>query len=97
MGFNVPQARSSRRCSKSSYSQFLRLSTPSSNAYPRLLAHELLHVVGAACAPAGGSAGLPSAERIDAGPRAGRGTGAPVHIGDASLDAIEEPRDLALV
>src|SRR5439155_4770132 len=64
---------------------------------PALLAHELLHVVRAAGAATGGAARLPAAERVDAGPRAGRRAGAAIGVGDAGLDAVEELFDLALV
>src|SRR5262245_14156096 len=62
-----------------------------------LLPHELLNVVRPAGTAASRSAGLPAAEGIDSGPGARRGAGLPVRVGDAGLDAIEEPLDLAIV
>lgn len=48
-----------------------------------LLAHELLHIIRAAGAFAGAPTPLPAAERVHAGPRAGRGAAAAIRVGDA--------------
>src|SRR3954447_16787228 len=50
------------------------------NSDAALLAHELLHVIRTARPAAGGPAGLPAAERVDAGPRAGRRARAAVDV-----------------
>jgi hypothetical protein len=62
-----------------------------------LLAHELLDVIRPETALAGRPAALPAAERLDAGPRAGRRAGAAVDVDDARLDLVQEPGDLVLV
>src|SRR5207248_734409 len=69
----------------------------SADPHAALLAHELLDVIRPAGAASGRSARFPSAERIDAGPRAGRRARTPVRVRHAGLDAVEELLDLAVV
>src|SRR5207247_4275933 len=67
------------------------------DADPALLAHELLHVVRTPRAAARRAARFPAAERIDAGPRAGRCAGPAVRVEHAGLHLIEELLDLLVV
>src|SRR5436190_23378830 len=66
-------------------------------SHAALLAHELLDVIRPACAPSGGAARLPPAERVDPGPCARRGARATVGVRHPRLDAIEELLDLPIV
>src|SRR6478735_9414826 len=69
----------------------------SANSDPALLPHELLDVIRSTGPAPRRAAGLPPAERVDPGPRAGRRAGAAIGIGDARLDPVEELLDLAVV
>src|SRR4051812_24531543 len=62
-----------------------------------LLPQELLHVVVAPARLAGRGAALPATERLNAGPGTRRCARTPVHVYDACLVRVEEPRDLRLV
>ena len=74
-----------------------RLRAASDDDRAGLLAEVLLQVVRAAAGLAGGAGALPAAERLHAGPGAGRGAGRPVDVHDAGLDAVEEAVDLGSV
>src|SRR3954447_21881369 len=67
------------------------------DSHARLFPHELLDVIRPAGAAARGAAGFPATERVDAGPRARRGAGPAIHVGDACLDAVEKSLNLAIV
>src|SRR5579862_1559478 len=57
----------------------------------RLLAHVLRKIIERGDGLPGIARALPAAERLVAGPGAGRGALRPVGIGDAGLDIVEEP------
>src|SRR5688500_7651792 len=62
-----------------------------------LLPQELRDVVHRQAGLAGRATALPTTERLHAGPRPGRRSGAPVDVDGAGLDAVEERLHLGLV